>query len=173
VLIAKKWQELTGVLCDRRMPIAVKGKVYRTMIRPVLIYGSEAWTLRRREEERLERTEMRKSCPEGQEKEWWHPSHHWSSMHHGQGTRGQAEMVWAYTTERRWLCQTNPRGRRSWTTKSRKTEKEMDRRRQVQRGGLVAHGGGHGESCRMEMQNPCGWPLTRGIHSLKEIEVCW
>jgi len=26
--------------------IAVKGKVYRTMIRPVLIYGSEAWTLK-------------------------------------------------------------------------------------------------------------------------------
>ena len=50
------------MLCDRRMPIAVKlkGKVYRTLIRPVLIYGSEAWTLRRREEERLERTEMRK-----------------------------------------------------------------------------------------------------------------
>ena len=55
----KKWKELSGVLCDRRMPTGVKGKVYRTMIRPVLIYGSEAWTLRRREEERLERTEMR------------------------------------------------------------------------------------------------------------------
>jgi len=53
------------------------------------------------------------------------------------------------------LCQTNPRGRRSCTTKSRKTEKEMDRRRQVQRGGLVAHGGGHRESCRMEKENPC------------------
>jgi len=47
------------VLCDRRMPITVKGKVYRTMVRPVLIYGSETWTLKRREEERLERTEMR------------------------------------------------------------------------------------------------------------------
>jgi len=47
------------VLCDRRMPTGVKGKVYRTMVRPVLIYGSEAWTLRRPEEERLERTEMR------------------------------------------------------------------------------------------------------------------
>jgi len=35
------------------MSIAVKGKVYRRVIRPVLIYGSEAWTLRRREEERL------------------------------------------------------------------------------------------------------------------------
>jgi len=41
------------------MPTGVKGKVYRTMVRPVLIYGSEAWTLRRREEERLERTETR------------------------------------------------------------------------------------------------------------------
>ena len=47
------------MLCDRRMPVAVKGKVYRTMVRPVLIYGSETWTLKRREEERLERTEMR------------------------------------------------------------------------------------------------------------------
>jgi len=35
-------------------------------------------------------------------------------------------------------------------------EKEMDRRRQVQHGGLVAHGGGHREWCRMEKENPCG-----------------
>ena len=55
----KKRKELSGVLCDRRMPTGVKGKVYRTMVRPVLMYGSEAWTLRRREEESLERTEMR------------------------------------------------------------------------------------------------------------------
>jgi len=55
----KKWKELSGVLCNRRMPTGVKGKVYRTTVRPVLIYGSEAWTMRRREEECLERTEMR------------------------------------------------------------------------------------------------------------------
>jgi len=30
----EEMEDLTGVLCDRRMPIAVKGKVYRTMIRP-------------------------------------------------------------------------------------------------------------------------------------------
>jgi len=41
------------------MPIAVKGKVYKTMVRPVMIYGAEAWTLRRSEEGLLERTEMR------------------------------------------------------------------------------------------------------------------
>jgi len=31
----KKWKQLSGVLCDRRMPVAVEGKVYRTMVRPV------------------------------------------------------------------------------------------------------------------------------------------
>ena len=37
-------------------------------------------------------------------------------------------------------CQTNPRGRRPWTTKSRKTEEEMDRRAwSLQHGGPVAH----------------------------------
>jgi len=41
------------------MPVGVKGKVYKTMIRPVMIYGAEAWSPRRKEEELLERTEMR------------------------------------------------------------------------------------------------------------------
>ena len=55
----KQWKELSGVLCDRRMPIAVKEKVYRIIVRPVLIYDSEAWTLRRRDEESLDRTKVR------------------------------------------------------------------------------------------------------------------
>jgi len=46
------------------MPKYLKGKVYKTMIRPVLMYGAEAWTVTRREEGLLEkRTEMRKL--------WW------------------------------------------------------------------------------------------------------
>ena len=40
--------------------------------------------------------------------------------------------------------------------RSRGRQKEMDRRRQVQHGGLVAHGGEHRESCRMEKENQCG-----------------
>lgn len=55
----QKWRDLSGVVCDKKMPVRIKGKVYRTMIRPVMIYGAEAWTLRRKEEELLERTEMR------------------------------------------------------------------------------------------------------------------
>jgi len=41
------------------MPVWIKGKVYKTMIRPVMIYGAGAWALRKKEEKLLERTEMR------------------------------------------------------------------------------------------------------------------
>ena len=41
------------------MPKYLKGEVYKTMIRPVLMYGAEAWTVTMREEVLLERTEMR------------------------------------------------------------------------------------------------------------------
>jgi len=34
-------------------------KVYKTVLRPVLLYGAETWALRRKEENLLERTEMR------------------------------------------------------------------------------------------------------------------
>ena len=54
-----KWREVSGVVCDKKMPVKLKVKIYITVIRPVLIYGSEAWALRRKEEAKLERTEMR------------------------------------------------------------------------------------------------------------------
>ena len=36
-----KWRELSGVLCDANMPVKMKSKVYRTVIRPAMMYGSE------------------------------------------------------------------------------------------------------------------------------------
>ena len=41
------------------MPKYLKGKAYTTMIRPVLMYGAEAWAVTRREGGLLERTAMR------------------------------------------------------------------------------------------------------------------
>ena len=32
----KNWKRVSGVLCDRRMNVKIKGKVYRTMVRPAL-----------------------------------------------------------------------------------------------------------------------------------------
>jgi len=54
-----KWREVSGVVCDKNMSKRVKGKVYKTMIRPVLMYGAETWALRKKDEVLLERTEMR------------------------------------------------------------------------------------------------------------------
>src|SRR6218665_918379 len=41
------------------MPKYLKGKVYTTMMRPMLVYGAQAWTATIREEGLLERTETR------------------------------------------------------------------------------------------------------------------
>ena len=30
---------MSGVLCDRNMSLGVKGKVYRTCVRPAMLYG--------------------------------------------------------------------------------------------------------------------------------------
>ena len=54
-----KWREVAGVVCDKRMPKKLKIKIYTSVIRPVLMYSSETWALRRKEEQKLERTEMR------------------------------------------------------------------------------------------------------------------
>ena len=49
----------TGVLCDRRMNVKIKGKVYRTVVRPALMYGAETWSLKKPQEKKLEVAEMR------------------------------------------------------------------------------------------------------------------
>src|SRR6218665_282878 len=54
-----KWRDLTGVICDPKITVALKAKIYNTMIRSVMMYGAEAWTLRRKKEKLLERIEMR------------------------------------------------------------------------------------------------------------------
>src|SRR6266853_4742151 len=54
-----KWRGLTEVLCDRRIPLRLKAKIYKTVIRPVLLYGTETMAMRRSEVKKLEVTEMR------------------------------------------------------------------------------------------------------------------
>jgi hypothetical protein len=36
-----KWRQASGVFCDPRVPLKLKGKFYRTAIRPTMLYGAE------------------------------------------------------------------------------------------------------------------------------------
>src|SRR5699024_280232 len=38
----RKWRSLTGVLCDKQLPIRLKSRVYKSMVRPVALYGVES-----------------------------------------------------------------------------------------------------------------------------------
>ena len=48
-----------SILYDRRMPVKLKGKVYKTVIRPAMLHGTETWATTKRQEKRIEVTEMR------------------------------------------------------------------------------------------------------------------
>ena len=54
-----KWRKTTEVLCDRKVPHKVKGKFYRTAIRPTILYGSECWAGNGQHEQKVGVAEMR------------------------------------------------------------------------------------------------------------------
>ncbi|XP_047482475.1 uncharacterized protein LOC125034618 [Penaeus chinensis] len=54
-----KWRKVTGVLCDRNMPIGVKGEIYGTCVRPVMLYDMETVPVTKLQEAKVEVAEMR------------------------------------------------------------------------------------------------------------------
>ena len=42
-----KWRQASGILCDKRVPQKLKGKFYRTAVRPAMLYGAECWPTKR------------------------------------------------------------------------------------------------------------------------------
>jgi hypothetical protein len=54
-----KWRQASGVLCDPRVSLKLKGKFYRTAIRPAMLYGAECLPTKRRHVQQLSVAEMR------------------------------------------------------------------------------------------------------------------
>ena len=54
-----KWRQASGILCDKRVPQKLKGKFYRTAIRPAMLYGAECWPTKIRHVQQLSVVEMR------------------------------------------------------------------------------------------------------------------
>ena len=39
------WRRVSRVICNRRLPARVKGKVYSSVVRPTMVYGLRQWKL--------------------------------------------------------------------------------------------------------------------------------
>ena len=53
------WRRVSGVICDRRLPARVKGKVYSSVVRPAMVYGRETVAVTKKQVEEMEVTEMK------------------------------------------------------------------------------------------------------------------
>ncbi|KAK3555645.1 hypothetical protein QTP86_025623 [Hemibagrus guttatus] len=53
------WRKVSGVLCDQKISARIKGKVYRTVVRPAMLYGLETVSLKKRQESELEEHSVR------------------------------------------------------------------------------------------------------------------
>ena len=54
-----KWKEVSGVMCDIKMPVELKDRVFETIIRPSVTYGSECWAVKKKNENNINSAEMR------------------------------------------------------------------------------------------------------------------
>ena len=53
-----KWRQAFGILYDKRVPQKLKGKFYRTAIRPAMLYGAKCWPTKIRHVQQLSVAEM-------------------------------------------------------------------------------------------------------------------
>ena len=47
------WKKISGVICDRRLPPRVKGKVYSSVVRPAIVYGFEKVAITKKQVEEI------------------------------------------------------------------------------------------------------------------------
>ena len=52
-------KKVSGVICDRRLPARVKGKVYSSVVRPAMVYGLETVAVTKKQVEEMEVAEMK------------------------------------------------------------------------------------------------------------------
>ena len=55
----KQWRKVLGVICDRRFPARVKGKVYSSVLRPEMVYGLKMVAVTKKQVEEMEVAEMK------------------------------------------------------------------------------------------------------------------
>ena len=46
-------------MCDKKVPLKLKGKFYRTTVRPTMLYGTKCWAVKSEHENQVSVAEMR------------------------------------------------------------------------------------------------------------------
>nr|XP_009775252.1 PREDICTED: uncharacterized protein LOC104225182 [Nicotiana sylvestris] len=54
-----KWRLAFGVLYDKNVPLRLKGKFYRVVVRPATLYGAECWSVKTSHIQKMRVAEMR------------------------------------------------------------------------------------------------------------------
>ena len=57
--IMNGWRKVWGVICDRRLPARVKGKVYSSVVIPAMVYGLETVAVTKKQVKEMEVAEMK------------------------------------------------------------------------------------------------------------------
>ena len=101
----KNWREVSGVLCDRRMPVKLNGKVYNTVVRPAMMYGMEATPIKKVNEKRMKVAEMKMlrwmSGVTIRDRIPYNKRNYKGGGAVKESTGGKIKMVWS-RTEKRW-----------------------------------------------------------------------
>ena len=53
------WKKVSGVLCDRKLSVRVKGKMYKSVVRPAMLYGMETVAMTERQMGQMEVAELK------------------------------------------------------------------------------------------------------------------
>lgn len=53
-----KWRLASGVLCNEKLPPKLKGKFYKVVVRPTLLYGMECWPVKKSHIQKMKVAEM-------------------------------------------------------------------------------------------------------------------
>ncbi|XP_016566975.1 uncharacterized protein LOC107865153 [Capsicum annuum] len=57
-----KWKLASGFLCDKNVPLKLKGKFYRVVVRPTMLYGAKYWPTKNSQIQKLKVAEMMMLC---------------------------------------------------------------------------------------------------------------
>ncbi|XP_070026270.1 uncharacterized protein [Nicotiana sylvestris] len=54
-----RWRLASGIFCDKNVPPGLKGKFYKVVVRPTMLYGAECWPAKKSHDQKMKVAEMR------------------------------------------------------------------------------------------------------------------